>query len=65
MRNTINSTVIEEIINVVYLPKANTASKGVITGAKKSLLSSRAVWAQETYTKTSHCKNEKIVSQLK
>jgi hypothetical protein len=34
--------------NIAYLLKANTASKGVITGAKKSLLSSRAVWAQET-----------------
>jgi hypothetical protein len=40
--------VLLEYINAAYLLKANTASKGVITGAKKSLLSSRAVWAQET-----------------
>lgn len=37
-----------------YLLKAIVASKGVITGARYSLLSSKAVWAQETYTNTSH-----------
>jgi hypothetical protein len=31
-----------------YLLKASMASNGVITGAKYSLLSRRAVWAQET-----------------
>lgn len=37
-----------------YLLKAIVASKGVITGARYSLLSSKVVWAQETYRKTSH-----------
>jgi hypothetical protein len=48
MSDKINSMVLVEYVNAAYLLKANTASKGVITGAKKSLLSSRAVWAQET-----------------
>lgn len=44
-----------EVYSKQYLLKASIASKGVITGARNSLLSKRAVWAQETYMKTSHC----------
>jgi len=33
---------------LIYLLNASTASKGVMTGAKNSLLSKSAVWAQET-----------------
>ena len=35
---------------LIYLLKASTASKGVMTGAKNSLLSKRAVWAQKHHT---------------
>lgn len=48
-------------VTMQYLLKASMASNGVITGEKNSLLSKRAVWAQETVMKTSHCHKWKRV----
>ncbi|KAL3814701.1 hypothetical protein ACJIZ3_015969 [Penstemon smallii] len=45
-----------------YLSKASMASNGVIIGAKNSLLSNRAVCAQETLINTSHCHSIKLAS---
>jgi len=47
------------MLRMQHLLKASMASKGVITGAKNSLLSKSAVCAQETYTNTSHCQPNK------
>lgn len=52
-------TCLQTIILDQYLLKASMASKGVITGAKNSLLSNRAVCAQDTKMNTSHCKKNK------
>lgn len=52
-------TCLQTIILDQYLLKASMASKGVITGAKNSLLSNRAVCAQDTKMNTSHCKQNK------
>lgn len=52
-------TCLQTIILDQYLLKASMASKGVITGAKNSLLSNRAVCAQDTKMNTSHCKQKK------
>lgn len=47
-------TYVWNIFTIQYLLKAIVASNGVITGARYALLSSRAVWGQETFMKTSH-----------